>query len=221
MLGSWLSQSHPNDVFVLEKGGSTNGIVLNTSGCHDCQFSSAEGRATSTGVEILLSFTTKLERDLVVGTLTPHSHNCELSWTTNSSSASGHWGSWWRHGAKPPPAFNSGTRGYAACGDPSPFTAFNDYNSTVAALANLEYAVTKGQPFFIAMGVFKPHYPWHVPKQFADLYEQDDIALPNVTAQHAPAGFSPWGWDRGLDGPSFAYSLPCTQFTRAGIEWPR
>ena len=198
VLGPWLSPSHPDDLFALDKHSSGIGVTLNTSGCQDCAFSSADGHTTSTGVEIILSFTTKPERDLVVGTL--HSHSCELRWTTNSTSASGHFGSWWRHSTDPAPAFSTGTRGYAACGDPSPFTAFNDYNSTTTALANLEYAVTKGGAFFIAMGVFKPHYPWHVPQQFADLYEQKSITLPNVSAQHAPVGFSPWGWDRGLDG---------------------
>ena len=103
----------------------------------------------------MLSFDAKSERDRVMGTL--HNHGCTISWTTNSTSAAGHWGQWYRQGAEPAPAFSKGTRGYAACGDPAPFTAFNDYNSTVAAIANLEYAVAKGDSFFIAMGVFKPH----------------------------------------------------------------
>ena len=42
--------------------------------------------------------------------------------------------------------------------------------------------------------------PWHIPKQFTDMYDQEDIALPNVSAQHAPVGVVPWAWDRGLDG---------------------
>ena len=149
-------------------------------------------------LELTLSFGTKPEKDLVVGTL--HGHGCEMMWTTNSSSAAGHWGTWVRSGAEPTPGFNGATRGYAACGDPAPFTAFNDFNSTTTAIENLEYAHSKGGPFFIGMGVFKPHYPWHVPKQFADLYEQHDIALPNVSAQHAPIGMVPWAFDKGLDG---------------------
>lgn len=42
--------------------------------------------------------------------------------------------------------------------------------------------------------------PWHVPKQFADLYDQDDIKLPNISAQHAPVKMVPWAFDKGLDG---------------------
>ena len=153
-LGVWLSPQHPSDLFVFAKKADGE-VFMNASRCVDCEFSSAQGRLTSTGIELVLSFDTKRERDLVVGTL--RNHSCELAWTTNSTGVSGHWGTWFRKGAEPPPAFNAATRGYAACGDPAPFTAFNDYNSTTKALSNLEYAVGKGAPFFIAMGVFKPH----------------------------------------------------------------
>jgi NAD-dependent dihydropyrimidine dehydrogenase PreA subunit len=199
-LGDWLSPSDPKDVFTFENDPRGTAVVLNTSKCSDCAFSLAEGHLTSTGIELTLSFDTKPERDRMVGTL--HSRGCELTWATNSTGASGRWGSWYRRRAgQPASAFSAATRGYAACGDPAPFTSFNDYNSTVDAIANLEYAVSKGgKPFFIAMGVFKPHYPWHVPKQFADLYEQDDIALPSAAAQRAPANMVPWAFDLGLDG---------------------
>lgn len=142
-------------MFIFEKLPHGSGIIMNTSGCSDCYFKLAEGNITSTGIELMLSFDTKPERDRVVGTL--QRRGCEITWTTNSTSSSGHWGHWYRRGAEPAQAFNAGTRGYAACGDPANFTAFNDYNSTVAAIASLEYAVHKGEPFFVAMGVFKPH----------------------------------------------------------------
>ncbi len=154
-LGEWLSPSHPQDVFTFQHTSRGSAVVLNTSKCSDCAFSLAEGHLTSTGIVLTLSFDTKPERDRVVGTL--NKLGCELSWTTNSTSASGHFGNWYRRGAQPTDAFHAATRGYAACGDPAPFTSFNDYNSTVAAIGNLEYAVSKGDPFFIAMGVFKPH----------------------------------------------------------------
>ena len=32
------------------------------------------------------------------------------------------------------------------------------------------------------------------------MYDQEDVALPNASAQHAPVGVNPWAWDRGLDG---------------------
>lgn len=49
--------------------------------------------------------------------------------------------------------------GPAACGDPANFSHFGDYNSTMLALSNLRYAVSLNKPFFIGMGMFKPHYP--------------------------------------------------------------
>lgn len=36
------------------------------------------------------------------------------------------------------------------------------------------------KPFFIAVGFFKPHLPWYVPKKYYDMYPLDDITLPAV-----------------------------------------
>ena len=36
------------------------------------------------------------------------------------------------------------------------------------------------KPFFVACGIFKPHLPWYVPKKYFDLYNVDDIKLPEV-----------------------------------------
>ena len=36
------------------------------------------------------------------------------------------------------------------------------------------------KPFFCAAGIYKPHLPWHVPQRFFDLYDRDQIALPQV-----------------------------------------
>jgi arylsulfatase A-like enzyme len=36
------------------------------------------------------------------------------------------------------------------------------------------------KPFFQAVGIFRPHIPWYVPKQFFDLYPLDQIQLPYV-----------------------------------------
>lgn len=33
----------------------------------------------------------------------------------------------------------------------------------------------KGKPFFMAVGVSKPHLPWHVPQEFFDLYSLEEI----------------------------------------------
>ena len=34
------------------------------------------------------------------------------------------------------------------------------------------------KPFFIACGLFHPHYPWYVPQKYLDLYPLDEIKMP-------------------------------------------
>ena len=36
------------------------------------------------------------------------------------------------------------------------------------------------KPFFIACGLFHPHYPWYVPQKYLDLYPLDEIELPPI-----------------------------------------
>lgn len=43
------------------------------------------------------------------------------------------------------------------------------------------------QPFFLAVGIFRPHIPWFVPEPFFDLYPLDDVLLPE-----------PGDWRQGL-----------------------
>ncbi|MEM8910934.1 MAG: sulfatase [Planctomycetota bacterium] len=38
------------------------------------------------------------------------------------------------------------------------------------------------RPFFIACGLFHPHYPWYVPQKYLDMYPLDEIALPPIKA---------------------------------------
>ncbi|QDU89125.1 Choline-sulfatase [Pirellulimonas nuda] len=36
------------------------------------------------------------------------------------------------------------------------------------------------KPFFIACGLFHPHYPWYVPQKYLDMYPLDEIELPPI-----------------------------------------
>lgn len=36
------------------------------------------------------------------------------------------------------------------------------------------------KPFFLALGMYRPHLPWHVPQRFFDMYPLDEIVLPDV-----------------------------------------
>ena len=54
----------------------------------------------------------------------------------------------------------------------------NDWKSTqyIADFINQEH----DKPFFAACGIFKPHLPWYVPKKYFDMYDLEDINLPEL-----------------------------------------
>ena len=39
-------------------------------------------------------------------------------------------------------------------------------------------ALSGEQPFFVAMGMKKPHLPFHFPEKYLDYYPEEDIELP-------------------------------------------
>lgn len=50
---------------------------------------------------------------------------------------------------------------------------------------NADYCVKELQadhdkPFFLACGIFRPHLPWYAPQEFLDLYNEDEIIIPEV-----------------------------------------
>lgn len=59
------------------------------------------------------------------------------------------------------------------------------------------------KPFFLACGIFRPHVPWFVPKQYFDKHPLEDIELPPVIAGDLD--------DVPLSGKNVAYST--TNFT--------
>ncbi|MEM7368128.1 MAG: sulfatase [Bacteroidota bacterium] len=38
------------------------------------------------------------------------------------------------------------------------------------------------KPFFLAVGTYRPHLPWHVPQQYFDRYPLEEIVLPTIKA---------------------------------------
>ncbi len=74
--------------------------------------------------------------------------------------------------------FESGYRGYSWSG--GEFNLQDDAADTIMAhhIAELIENMQDDQPFFIACGFFRPHLPWHVHKRFWDLYEEEDIVIP-------------------------------------------
>jgi iduronate 2-sulfatase len=58
------------------------------------------------------------------------------------------------------------------------------------ALSQLDDLADKKQPFFLAVGLIKPHLPFACPKQYLDLYK--DVKLPPIPHPKKPEGLSTW-----------------------------
>ena len=62
-------------------------------------------------------------------------------------------------------------------------------------LAN--YSKASGSPFFLGIGLHKPHIPWTIPTRFFQLVgPAEQVALPKHEAP--PAGMPPVAWNKGL-----------------------
>ena len=66
-----------------------------------------------------------------------------------------------------------------------PFESFDDPDATYRdahvakqAITELEELATKQKPFFLAVGFYKPHLPFCAPKKYWDLYDRENIAMP-------------------------------------------
>ena len=51
-----------------------------------------------------------------------------------------------------------------------------DYQSVAWAIEQLERE--HGQPFFLAVGIYRPHLPWYVPRKYFEMFPLDGIELP-------------------------------------------
>lgn len=71
-----------------------------------------------------------------------------------------------------------------------PDNAYADGNMIEKSIADLKRLSKKKQPFFLAVGIKKPHLPFYAPKKYWDLYVHDSITLPNnaYLPKNAPKG---------------------------------
>jgi choline-sulfatase len=67
-----------------------------------------------------------------------------------------------------------------------PDDTYTDGKTARLAVATLAKLKAKGQPFFLAVGMAKPHLPFVSPKKYWDLYNPKDIYVPAF--QKLPAG---------------------------------
>ncbi|MAT15267.1 MAG: iduronate sulfatase [Planctomyces sp.] len=70
-----------------------------------------------------------------------------------------------------------------------PDNAYQDGQLAERAIADLQRLGGKDEPFLLAVGFLKPHLPFNAPKKYWDLYDHDDIQLPenDYVPQDAPA----------------------------------
>jgi arylsulfatase A-like enzyme len=59
-----------------------------------------------------------------------------------------------------------------------PTESTGDYRSVSWAIEQLEQQ--RDQPFFLAVGIYRPHLPWYVPQEYFDLFPIDEVMLPMV-----------------------------------------
>ncbi len=67
-----------------------------------------------------------------------------------------------------------------------PDSVYYDGAQTSAALKQIEALSARDQPFFFAIGYYRPHLPFNAPKKYWDLY--DRAALPMADNPFVPAG---------------------------------
>ena len=59
-----------------------------------------------------------------------------------------------------------------------PDERYRDHQTATQAIKHLEQLTESDEPFFLAVGFLKPHLPFCAPKRFWDLYDADEIMLP-------------------------------------------
>jgi iduronate 2-sulfatase len=63
-----------------------------------------------------------------------------------------------------------------------PDTAYRDGHIANLAAAMLREHASSDQPFFLAVGFWRPHLPFVAPKKYWDLYDPEKISMPNPIA---------------------------------------
>jgi len=109
-----------------------------------------------------------------------------VSWSEPPEFAEGaHWQDWVVPGQPGPPERRGGA---TQCLD-VPDEAYFDGQIATAATRRLRTLRDKGQPFFLAVGFWKPHLPFNAPKRYWDLYDRTQLAPPASTLppEGAPA----------------------------------
>ena len=134
-----------------------------------------------------------------------------VSWSEPPVFAEGpHWRDWVVPGD---PAGPKEKGGAVQCLD-VPDEAYLDGRIAAAAVSKLGALAGKREPFFLAVGFWKPHLPFNAPKKYWDLYDRSKLSAPNPS--RLPAGAPaiaghPWNELRGYSGVPKQGPLPAAQ----------
>jgi iduronate 2-sulfatase len=79
-------------------------------------------------------------------------------------------------------------RGPATEAADRPDEKYDDYETATKSIADLRKLAKQDEPFFLAVGFYKPHLPFVAPQKYWDLYDPAKITLPQVKGrpQDAP-----------------------------------
>ena len=76
---------------------------------------------------------------------------------------------------------------FIAIDDLNDETKMMDYKTAGWAAEQLKTRDFEGKPFFMAIGISKPHLTWYVPQKYFEMYPLDEIVLPKTLATDRPA----------------------------------
>ena len=134
-----------------------------------------------------------------------------VSWSEPPSFAEGpHWRDWVVPGDAAGP---KGKGGAVQCLD-VPDEAYLDGRIAAAAVSKLRVLAENREPFFLAVGFWKPHLPFKAPKKYWDLHDRAQLSAPNPSGmpEGAPAiAGHPWNELRGYTGVPKKGPLPAAQ----------
>jgi len=71
-----------------------------------------------------------------------------------------------------------------------PDTIYPDGLIANEGIRQLKELASKKEPFFLAIGLIKPHLPFGAPKKYLDMYK--DVQLPPISHPEKPAGVTTW-----------------------------
>jgi iduronate 2-sulfatase len=92
--------------------------------------------------------------------------------------------------------------------------AYFDGRVAKRSIEALQELASKNEPFFLAVGFWKPHSPFNAPKKYWDLYDRDQISMPRHPDWPIDAPRIAWHDSREILGGSKSH-------TRLSPEWIR